>query len=236
MIRVIHGDDQFTSRQNFLMAIDRFRESHPQAEIVKLSFPEQAWEQVATLGGQESLFHQQRVIALEKFLSSAKPKEFQKIINLSSRLALGSEIIFWEERALSPAKINAFNSLKNISILNFPLKKTLFKFLDEIKPKNQAELIKTLNAALKDNPFELVLSVLKNHLRLLIIFSSPRAREKVKLPFWRQAKLEQQTESFAPGQLEKLYSEIIEMEYQQRSGSPLSPKLALEMIIVKSLK
>ncbi len=230
MIYLLHGEDQFQSRQNFYRILEKIKTDDTQ--LLKLSFPKIDPDQVDNFINTSSLFENKKIILFQG-LFSLPIKKLDSVINLINQNQ-AVNVLIWESKTITPGKLK---KLENPKILHFVVPKTIFKFLDSLKPKNAQYTLKLFASTLETQAPELINYFLKEHLRLLIMAREKNFSKINKFPSWRQSKLINQASFFTSQSLKNFYNQLVNMEYKQKTGkldSSLVFHLTLFVILLTS--
>ncbi len=223
MIYLFHGEDQLKSRQTFYQVLEKLKT--PDTQIKKSSYPKIDPDKLDNFVNTSSLFETKKLLLLNNFLSLPAPK-------LNPILALFEKnpdlnVLLWESKTATPAKIKKLVSPK---AFYFPVPKTIFRFLDSLKPKNKSIALKLLHETLETQAAELINYFLKDHLRLLIMAQDKDFHKVNKFPSWRQSKLINQSKLFSPQKLKDSFNLLVENEYQKKTGQ-LDTDLAFHLTL-----
>lgn len=157
-----------------------------------------------------SLFTIQKALSITNFFSISKPilDKLVKIIDTAS----DCDVVIWQDKGLNATQLKTFPKAKTEG---FRLNNKLFSCLNSIRPKNISTFISLYDSVIKDGLYDLFLYMLKNQLRKqLSTFSN-----------------------FDKNLVKKTYLQLIELDYQNKSGQLTIPKeLALERTIINLLK
>ncbi len=212
MILLIHGND-LTSSRNFY-----FEEKNKLSNPIQLAGEGLSYDQFFQSVENTSLFDDSKVLLIEEFFSKNKSNtaEVKKIIdylNASKKV----EIIFWESIELSKTTQCL---LKNASIKTFSYPKTLFTFLDAIRPNNAKTLIKLFNDLKVNMEKELIFFMIIRQFRLMLnlLDQTQRIDELKRMAPWQLSKLERQAKLFGEERLKKLYQELFELDLNMKTG------------------
>lgn len=216
---ILHGENQALSRS-------QLRELVASQKNVQFFNQKSSFEQIFNFLESKSLFGEIPIFVFENFFSRTKSKEKEKIIIfLKSKTDLN--VIFWESKKIDGRSLASF---KDYQIKEFPLPWSIYKFLDSLNPKNPKLGLMFLHEALKKSPPELILFMLGKHLGDLIISADLGEKGlEAKAP-WQKAKLVAQAKLFGVERLKVLYRNLLEIEYNLKSGLsslPLSSSLDL---------
>ncbi|MCL5114152.1 MAG: hypothetical protein M1372_03280, partial [Patescibacteria group bacterium] len=151
-------------------------------------------------------------------------KEFDAIIKYLGKKHLKNEIFFWEEKELTKKSLNVF---ANAQVKTFTIPKSLFAFLDSIKPENGKNLIVIFHQSLENAQPEQIMYMIIRQIRLLLSFSELGNLEAIdetsKLAPWQKSKLEKQAKLFNPSSLREIYSKLFEIDLAQKTGTLSMP-------------
>lgn len=219
MITIIHGDDTASSRNYLLEQKDQNNNSLIfEGKNITVNDLIQAMET-------GELFSTSKVLFIENFFSGRKPaKEFDAIIKYLGKKHLKNEIFFWEEKELTKKSLNVF---ANAQVKTFTIPKSLFAFLDSIKPENGKNLIVIFHQSLENAQPEQIMYMIIRQIRLLLSFSELGNLEAIdetsKLAPWQKSKLEKQAKLFNPSSLREIYSKLFEIDLAQKTGTLSMP-------------
>ncbi len=158
----------------------------------------------------QSLFAVKKILTVTNFFSISKPilTPIIKIVNNNSSI----DIVIWQDKNLNPTQLKIF---PKATVQKYTLNKSLFICLNQIKPKNLTKFIPLYKKVINQEPFELFLFFVKNQLRKQITSYSQFDKNKIK----------------------KTYLQIIELDYQSKTGQLSIPKeVALERILIQLIK
>lgn len=157
-----------------------------------------------------SLFNDKKVLAISNLFSAPKASldKLPKILNQIDN----HDIIIWQDKKLNPTQLKTFPQAK---VEVFQLDNKLFACLNSIKPKNLKNFIPLYEDMLKQGIYDLFLYLLKGNLRKQLT-SYTRFDKTI---------------------LKRAYLQLIELDYQNKSGQLAIPKeLALQRIIINLIK
>lgn len=156
-----------------------------------------------------SLFPEKNVLAIDNFFSITKSNldKFVKILNSSP-----SQIVLWQDKALTAAQTKIFPQAK---IFAFKSDNQIFACLNAIKPKNLQSFNRLYDQVVSQDLFDLFLYLLKANFR-------------------RQL---QTYSKYDQALIKKIYLQIIELEYQYKTGQiSLAKNIALKRVLLPLLK
>jgi hypothetical protein len=219
----IYGDNVFSARKKLNEVVAEITSKNLGLKFVKIykkGFDENELKRIVE---NPSLFGQKNGFLIEEY-NSFTPKQKKDITNIFSRSE--ALVIFWDSKETRLAT-GLKKSFPKINILNFPKPKIIFSFMETVFPGNQKQFLPLFAKIISDQPIELVLYFLKQHFRTLVMFSIDKNLIS-NLPSWREKKLEYQSERFPGKELENLYKNLIDIEYQNKSGIlPVGLEIAL---------
>ena len=158
----------------------------------------------------QSLFANPRIIAITNLFSVPKPilDKLLKIIKSNPNF----DIYIWQDKSLNTTQTKIFpQSINKI----FPLDKVIFSCLNNLRPNNLSKFIPLYNQVLQQQPFELFLFWVKLNLRKQLTSYSKFSQESLK----------------------KAYIQIIELDFQSKSGQlTISKEIALERIFINLMR
>lgn len=227
MITIIHGEDTLSSRNFFLEQKRKVKDAVSFAgETLVLS------DLIQHIDG-ALLFTTNKEIFIEDFFSKRKPgKDFDEIIAYLQKKN-EANIYFFERKKLTKKHVSYF---KESIIKTFDFPKSLFQFLDKIKPKSLDNIV-LFHDVLRTIEAELVLFMLIRQLRLLLAVSdsdSKNSIEEVKrLAPWQISKLQRQTRYFSVQELMNIYKKLYEIDLGLKTGSlSLSLEQAIDFFLL----
>lgn len=156
-----------------------------------------------------SLFGGKKILAIDNFLSIPKTN-LDKVLSLFSQTEI--DIVLWQDKTLTAVQLKNFPKAK---LNSFKSDNKVFYCLNALRPKNLNGFIILYRQVLKDGLFDLFLYMLKGNLRR-----------------WLQgySKYDQKL-------VVRTYLQVIELEFQYKSGQLALPKeIALERVLVPLLK
>ncbi|MFA5749618.1 MAG: hypothetical protein WC895_00110 [Candidatus Shapirobacteria bacterium] len=187
-----------------------FLDKNSNLDILKIDNKETNLDNINNFINGQSLFNTQKIIAITNFFSIPKAilDKLIKIIKSNSDF----DVVIWQDKNLNVTQLKTFPK----SIIEvFPLDKILFSCINSLKPKNITRFIPLLHQVFKQEPFELFLFWLKFNLRKQMTSYS----------------------QFSSESLKKVYLQIIELDFQNKTGQlSIKKELALERILLNLIK
>lgn len=209
LIILFHGDNSQQSRQAAQAQIKKLKTEG--SLIQTFEAKEIKIENIINFLKHQDLFVNKKAVFLPN-LSSLHPKQQEKVIEILKQEKI--PILVWEQKKLTAPQIKRLNPAQTF---HFPLSRHLYRFLEGLLP-HQAQSLKTLSEVLKQEPPELFLWALKNHLKLLYWATFPTFSSQTSYASWQQAKLKKQATLFSPSHLKTQYLNLIELETAHKSG------------------
>lgn len=191
-------------------AFNQLLTQHQKSEILRLDSKNSDFEMINTFINSQSLFNTSKVLAITNFFSINKTtlNKIIKVVKDSKSL----ELLIWQNKTITPTQAKTF---PGSNVNNFPINKILFSCLGQIRSKNLTKFMPLFKEIIKKEPFELFLFLIKGNLRKQLTSYS----------------------TFNKEQLKKTYLELIEIDFQNKSGQLSIPKeIALEQSLFNLLK
>lgn len=156
-----------------------------------------------------TLFEDRHTLVINNFFSISKANIDKVIKQINNNKC---DVIIWQDKALNATQLKTFPKA-NVQL--FKADNKIFSCLNAIKPHNLNQFISLYDQIISQDLFDLFLYFLKNNLR-------------------RQL---QGYGKFDQIQIKKTYLQIIELEYQYKTGQLSLPKdLALKRVLTPILK
>lgn len=216
MIQIIEGDNILLSRQYLLAMTNKSREKG--LEILQFNGKKVQLEDIRQAVGSNSLFGQDKMVIIENLLTSIKSSRKQEISKYIFENKTVNQILLWEESVIDKRTIP-----RGLDIQTFKIETNIFHFLDNLKPDNRRLLVLELKELLKNNPPEMIFYLLIRHFRFLLIASQLKESGLEKLAPWQKYKFIKQASLFNYPFLYRLYRQLLEIDYNQKSGFDILP-------------
>ena len=205
MVYIFHGDNVADSRSRF----NQFLDKNANADILRLDQKQIDLNNINNFLNGASFFSDQKILALTNPFSIAKPI-FAKLIDII--LKTNTTVCLWQDKTLSAAQLKTFPK-PQVSLSK--LDNVLFQCLNQIKPHNLNQFILSLDLALKQDMYDLLLYLIKNNLRKQLTSFS----------------------RFDAASLKTAYLHLIELDFQNKTGQLSVPKeIALQRIMINLLR
>lgn len=235
MITIIHGSNLALTRNE----LNNFRLKYP--ETVTLDGKNLVLKDLQLALGSQSLFGLERLIIIENFFNGRKNRD--DVISYLQETNNKVEIVFWEDKESKSKDLSKLsgNSAKVI-VYNLPV--VIFKFLDSFFPGNAKTCMTLLEEVLLTNEPEMILFMLVKQIRFMLLTKVSKTLKEEessppdysRLAPWQNAKLFKQAELFRQDKLKKMYEEILQMEYNQKSGKTnIDSAVGLKLFLMRNL-
>lgn len=222
---IFHGENVVESRRKLVEWLENAQVKGWQK--VELSGKELSRNQLLDTIRSQGLFSTKKLIVIENFLSGNK-KGVEIAKGLVQQIHNDTVLIFWEGKSLDGRKIKSL--AKYYTIQAFKLPRSLFIFLDSLKPENTQNLLKLLQETREKVEPELLFYMLGKQIRFLI-WAKAQAKT-LNLAPWQKGKLLKQAETFTLEHLRKLHSELLEIDrLQKKSRLPEDLSASLDLLV-----
>jgi len=191
-------------------ALNKLLEQYTQYDQLKTDSKNIDLDRVNLFLQSSSLFAEKKVLIIENFFSANKSiiDKLIKVVKDSNDI----DLIIWQDKALNATQLKTFPQSK---VQLFALSNKLFGCLNAVRPKNLNGFIPLYKEVLKMGLYDLFLYLIKGNLRRQLTTYSKFDQIKVKIS----------------------YLQLIELDYQNKSGQLSIPKeIALERIVMNLIK
>ncbi len=207
MLYIFHGDNETESRNAFNTSINQFVDS----DNIRLDSKNIDLDQINNFLNGQSFFHTKKTISISNFYSISKPIQ-DKLIKIINSSHEENNIIIWQDKVLNATQLKIFPQAQ---VKTFKTSNLVFSCLNEIRPKNIKNFIQKLRLVYKDNMYDLFLYMAKNTIRKQLTSYT----------------------KFTPQILIKTYTNLIDLDYQNKNGTlSIHKHIALERIFINLLK
>lgn len=190
-------------------AFFKFLETFKDYEILKLDSKNINPDQINNFINGGSLFTGKKLLTINNFFSIPKAN-LDKIIKLFSTCNNG--IVLWQDKTLTAVQLKL---ISHPNIFHYKADNQIFNALNALKPKNLKNFVPLYDQIIKKDLFDLFLYFLKGSFR-------------------RQL---QTYSKYDKSIVIKTYLQLIELEYQYKSGQlSLSKELALKRVLIPLLR
>lgn len=225
---ILHGENRVQSRRVLNEKIKFFQER--EREVIKLDGKKIDLTAVKEACETKSLFGRNRLVVIEGFFSRAKSGQKTEIENYFQELPDETDIIFWEEKGLTPRQLDKFPPQAQKYL--FKIEPIIFKFLDSLSPGNPRQSLDLLCQCQKRESPEMIFYMLCRQIRLLLLAKDLGRRGLRELPFWMQDKFLRQSHYFTLEQLLGIHQKLLQIDSDQKKGRALmSLSFQLDLLI-----
>ena len=227
---IIHGDNIVASRNHLTESTAKLEQAGAQ-EIVRLDGEKLTEADLRQAIESQSLFGNQKAVVIEGLLSRRRSKEKDKLINIIAESPAKTSILFWDKKEVTKPNLN---KLKDYTAQLFKTPASIFKFLDDLKPRNTQVTLSTLHNGLMSQPPELIFYMLSRRISDLIVASDPKADSLLLGAPWQKGKLKSQARNFSIKQLLSLHSQLLNIDQSIKTGKNLLPLSSqLDLLVTK---
>lgn len=221
-ITIVHGQDLTQSRARFLQIINAIKKRG--WELIKIQDNESGVAEklnANSLFGTQILYTCEDVGLFSQLDFDWMKKEQTKKINL----------LVWHKGELGKRVLAAFPRETRTEVFNLP--KTIFVFLESLRPGNSQQSLTLLKKLLEKEKPEFVFALLTRHLRDL--YWLQQEPESLKLPTWRLSKLKKQAVNFKPEELKRIIRALGRIDIATKTGGG-EINFWLDLFVVKELE
>ncbi|MBI4100026.1 hypothetical protein HY440_03395 [Candidatus Microgenomates bacterium] len=140
-----------------------------------------------------------------------------------------STVVIWSDKKLSATQIKDLEKkFPDLAAEEFKPDPVVFKFLDALKPGNQRVFLPLWQKYIMVEEPEVAFIMVVRQFRLMLNPHDPD------LASWQKAKLASQAKSFGQPKLEQIYKQLLEIDYQTKSGrTVVDLKTSLELLLLR---
>ncbi|MGB9911111.1 MAG: hypothetical protein ACPLKP_00725 [Microgenomates group bacterium] len=221
---ILHGENTTLSRQFLTSRVKSFS-----GEVIYLEGKNLALENLLQALESQSLLKNDKLVVLENFFSSPRNKEKNLIIKYLIK-EKPENLIIWEGKKISPQTLAPF-SFAQIRIFELP--KIIFQFLESLSPETKNQALLLFHRCLKKEKPELIFYFLHRHVKDLIIAKDLGEEGLKEYESWKRKKLIAQARKFDLKKLINFYSQLLVIDYLQKSGRAIySLDYYLDLVIL----
>lgn len=220
MFIILHGDNLIASRQELQAKIEKA--TREKLEIFRFEGKILTLEELRTALESNSLFGTDRLVIIENLLSQVKGKNKNILINYLKTTSFNNHLVIWENKEIGKRDLT-FKAEVHL----FKVDPLIFKFLDNLRPKNEKNLLHELANLKKQEEAEMIFYMIIRQFRLLIMVKDNIIEG---LAPWQTGKLKKQAEFFTVDQLKNIMRQLLEIDKNQKTSRdpyPLSSRLDL---------
>lgn len=177
----------------------------------------------------KSLFEEKRTVILSDFLESL---EDLKNLNMVDEFNL---ILCEKKKLTQKQKTIILELFKKVKVEEYSQPLMVFKFLESIKPNNTREMLALFHQYLKSEAVEVIFVMIVRQIRLLLLCkaSERQSNEEWKtLSSWQASNFEQQAKYFDELSLKKLLRNLLEIDFNIKSGNELNLEGCLDSFLL----
>ncbi|MCX7881336.1 MAG: hypothetical protein N2482_02365 [Patescibacteria group bacterium] len=221
MLTIICGEDNIASRNYFLSLKKKYKENNCQINEIKFN---ELLENFI-LEKNFNLFSQKTVYFIENLNKKYSDKNIKLKKNLDKIIDDNDlELFDWED-GFNARELKIKN--KKIKVIEFKIKETVFKFLDEFMLGNQKKVLQFLVNLSFEESFLFIMLI--RHIRNLLLIKTGVKPEK--LADWQINKLKFQAKLWPLSKLIQIYKTLHRIDIQiKTSQTPFSLKESLEIL------
>ncbi len=229
MIHLFHGEQTENSRNELATLKEKFRG----AEIIIIDGKTATVTDLKQATEAGTLFGDLRLIIVENLLSrrlNKKSSDADEISQWLTQLPTSFELVFWEEKELGKTILGILPKQTDIAL--FKPDRTIFTFVDKLRPNNE-QLLGQLSEALGHDSAEMMFAMVVRQFRLLIM-AKDLDKNNLGLSPWQAGKLTKQAAYFTLPQLIDLYQQLLDIDVKIKTGTtPFNLEKELELFLIK---
>lgn len=225
---VLHGENTVQSRRVLTEKIKFFQER--KEEVIRLEGKKVDLTGVKQACEAKSLFGSDKLIVIEGFFNRPRSQQKSEIENYFKELPEETNIIFWEEKKLTPRQLAKFPPRAKSYLFKIP--PIIFKFLDSLSPGSPRYSLNLLLKCHKKESPEMIFYMLCRQIRLLLIARDLGRGGLRNLPFWMQNKFLNQSKHFSLEKLLAIHRQLLRIDFEQKTGRAMMPlEFQLDLLI-----
>lgn len=211
MLIILHGENILKSRQE----LERIKTQDNQVEIILFDGAKIDHTCLKQALESKPFLEEKRLVIIENLLSQKKNLKQQKtILDYLKNPPIKTDLILWEEREIGKELLSRVSATVKL----FKTEPILFKFLEAIRPGNTKEILTLLRESLLAEEPEIVFYMLTRQFRNLILIADLGEKGLPRMASWQISRLKNQAKNFTLEQLLKIYHELLEIDYRQKTG------------------
>lgn len=211
MITILHGDDIVKSRNE----LETLKQQLKAAEVLSLDGKKIDLNLLKQALETNPMFTLKRLLIIENI---SQNKNLAEVVESLEDVPSSVELILWEDKEVNKSFLKR---LPKARVLLFKPEAVLFKFLESIKPGGQQEMLSLLLRGIRVESPEIVFYMLVRQFRFLILLKdgvNSGVEELDRLADWQKQRLVRQTKYFSLNELFDIYHQLLEIDYQQKTG------------------
>lgn len=210
MITIIHGNNVVETRNQLQQLKTKYQ------EVIILESKKVALTEILQALETATFEAYTRLVVLENLFSD-KTKHTD-IIDYLLKKDFNNDLVVWEEKE---HKGKDFVELsKKAKVLNLNISSSIFKFLESLIPGSR-NVLSLFNELVEKESAELIFFMMKRQIRALLLSAfakTDKPSDFVKIQPWQEERLLKQAAFFNRNVLEKLYQNMLKIEYEIKSG------------------
>ena len=231
---LFHGDNSTLSFTAAEELVGRLKVATPDAELLRLDGATLTQTFLIESLEAQSMFSEVRIIVVDNLLSRRPSKEKDTLIAYLVRALHASNLnlILWESKTVTAAVLKKLWA-KEIRIQEFKLTKTLWKFLESLRPQNSHSIVSLFESTVRNEPAELVMYWIVRRISELFLAKSslPHALDSVKSD-WQRENVKRQASLWTEDQLVTFHRKLLEIdELTKTGGTPIDLRTHLDILL-----
>jgi hypothetical protein len=223
MLTLIDGDNHTASRE----ALFKLKQTK-NVEIVELEGKKITLTDLIQNLEANSLFSLPKLVIIERLHSRQQSAAKKELLTYLKTYQGDAHVILWEDKTLTPTQAKAVNPKNH---LQHKLSKSLFAFLDSLGSGNIKNTLSLLESSLKQDPAELVFFMIIRQVRLLL---QAKTSSNLSMAPWQANKLKTQSGKFSLQKLQTLHHNLLQIDYDIKTGNTLLPlPQLLDNLVIK---
>lgn len=209
---ILHGENTVLSRQRLQEEMETFK-LEKKGEVLSFEGNNLSLTDLQQALESPSLLETNRLIIIENLFSGRTNKEKERIIVHLKKIN-PKNLIIWEGKKIDGRVLASWST----SVLRFDLPVVIFRFLDSLAPGNATQAINLFHQSLEQDPPELIFHLLSRQIRLLILAVDLGEKGLSQMRDWQKGKLIRQAKKFGLAKLIKIYKELLQIDWQQKTS------------------
>lgn len=225
MITLLHGENIVESRKALVQKINDSKTEG--IDVVRLDGLKVEIGDFRSILGSASLLGKDRLAVIENFFSSPRSARKEKILECLKGKDFVNDLIFWEGKELKD-----FGNLPGAMIKVFKVAPAIFRFLESFRPNNTRQALSLLSEVKSKEDPEMIFYMIIRYVRSLILASDLGPIGLSGMADWQKRRFINQASSFSLSQLKKLYGDLEQIDYEQKtSGDVYSLASRLDLLV-----
>ena len=209
---ILHGENTTLSRQKLKTEIETFK-NQKKGEVLSFEGNNLTLIDLQQALEAPSLINENHLVVIENLFSGRKSAQKEKLIGYLKETN-PQNLIIWENKKIDGRALSAFKT----ATLKFDLTLIIFRFLDSLAPGNATQSINLFHQSLEQDPPELIFHLLSRQIHLLILAADLGEKGLGQMKDWQKGKLVRQAKKFGLNKLIKIYKELLQIDWQQKTS------------------